>query len=417
MGQKRGVERARQRSTRRGKGEGSIFEQPNGTWRGKVTVGYTEDSKQRFKWVPEKTQAEAPAKVAEIKQRLAGGTYSDTKLTVKDYLETWLKEKERSVKARTAMLYKEQTERYAVPKIGSVKLDKLTPLHLQRMVSELADEVGVPTANKARTLMFAALKQAVRWGLIHRNPCEAVAKLKETRKEMTLWTPAETVHFLETARPHRLYGAFYLAVFAGLRRGELLGLRWKDLNGPLLSVRQSLTVLGGTPHFTTPKTRKGERHITLSPDVLEVPSLHRTLQQAEAKNQGDAWTDSGLIFVTEVGTLIHPRNFERTFKGLLVDAKAAWLRTATEAKDLETVRLLEADKLMQKARLHDLRHLHVSLLVSRGFDPRAIADRVGHTNPSFTLDVYSHMFATQRAQAAVGMADLLGTDARQRETN
>lgn len=72
---------------------------------------------------------------------------------------------------------------------------------------------------------------------------------------------------------------------------------------------------------------------------------------------------------------------------------------------------------MQKARLHDLRHLHVSLLVSMGFDPRAIADRVGHTNPSFTLDVYSHMFTTQRAQAAVGMADLLGTDARQRETN
>ena len=123
------------------------------------------------------------------------------------------------------MLYQEQAERYVIPKIGRVKLDKLTPLNLQQMVSELADEIGAPTANKARTLMFAALKQAVQWQLIARNPCEAVAKLKETRQEMILWTPAETVQFLEAARNHRLYAAFYVAVFAGLRRGELLGLR------------------------------------------------------------------------------------------------------------------------------------------------------------------------------------------------
>ena len=383
----------RRKVSKRAKSEGSVSERPDGTWIGQVTTGYTDEGKQKRKTVYGKTQTEALAKLAEVKQRLANGTYTDTKLTVKEYLETWLKEKERSVKERTAMLYREQAERYVIPKLGKVKLEKLTPLHLQRMISELADEIGVPTANKARTLVYAALKQAVRWQLIRRNPCEAVAKLKETRKEMTLWTPAETVQFLEAARPHRLYAAFYLAVFAGLRRGELLGLRWKDLTGPVLSVRQSLTVLGGTPHFTTPKTRKGERYVTVSPDVLEVLAQHRLIQEAEAKALGDTWTDTGLIFTTEVGTLIHPRNFERTFKGLLKDAK------------------------VNPARLHDLRHLHVSLLVSKGFDPRSIADRVGHTNPSFTMDVYSHMFATQRAQAAVGMADLLGTDARQDELN
>ncbi len=383
----------RRKVSKRAKGEGSVSERPDGSWIGQVTTGYTPEGKQKRKTVYGKTQTEALAKLAEVKQRLVNGTYTDTKLTVSEYLETWLKEKERSVKERTAMLYREQAERYVIPRVGSVKLEKLTPLHLQRMISELADEIGVPTANKARTLMFAALKQAVRWQLIHRNPCEAVAKLKETRKEMLLWTPAETVQFLEAARPHRLYAAFYLAVFAGLRRGELLGLRWKDLTGPVLSVRQSLTVLGGTPHFTTPKTRKGERYVTVSPDVLEVLAQHKLIQEAEAKALGDAWTDSGLIFTTEIGTLIHPRNFERSFKALLTTSKVT------------------------KARLHDLRHLHVSLLVSKGFDPRSIADRVGHTNPSFTLDVYSHMFATQRAQAAVGMADLLGTDAKQREAN
>jgi integrase len=292
------------------------------------------------------------------------------------------------------MLYREQADRYVIPKIGRIRLDKLRPMHLQRMVSELADEIGVPTANKARTLILNAFQQAVRWQLISHNPCDAVAKLKETRKEMVLWTPSESVHFLEAARPHRLYAAFYLALFTGLRRGEVLGLRWKDIRGPVLSVRQSLTVLGGTPHFTTPKTRKGERHVSLSADLLEVLTQHRQHQEAGARALGETWTESGLVFTSEVGTLIHPRNFERSFKRLLKDSKVT------------------------PVRLHDLRHLHVSLLVSRGFDPRSIADRVGHTNPSFTLDVYSHMFATQRQNMSVGMADLISSSGtRAQQTN
>lgn len=276
---------------KRAHGEGTINKRKDGRWEAKASVGYKPDGTPKRHVVYGRTQAEVKEKLEALKRRLSDGTYSDCKLTVKDYLESWLKEKERSVKERTAMLYREQTERYVVPKLGRVKLDKLTPMQVQRMVSELADEIGVPTANKARTLIYAALKQAVRWQLISRNPCEAVAKLKETRKEMVLWTPAETVHFLETARPHRLYAAFYLALFTGLRRGELLGLRWKDISGNVLCVRQSLTVLGAKPHFTTPKTRKGERYVTLSPDVLDVLAQHRLQQEAEAK----AWGTPGQI--------------------------------------------------------------------------------------------------------------------------
>jgi len=396
---------ARRRSTRRGRGEGSVFEyersykKPDGSvavrtgWEGKVTTGYDKNGKQRFKSVYGKTQAEVLEKVAKLKNQLTNGTLSDTKLTVEQYLVTWLKEKERSVKERTAMLYREQAERYVYPRLGRVKLEKLTPLHLQRLISELADEIGVPTANKVRTLMFAALKQAVMWGLIARNPCEAVAKLKEVRRKMKEWTPSETVQFLNIARTHRLHAAFYLAVFTGLRRGELLGLRWEDLRGPVLSVRQSLTLLGGKIHITTPKTRSGERHFTLSPDVLEVLAQHKALQEAEARARGEGWTDTGLVFTSEVGTPIHPRNFERTFKAILNEAKVTPIR------------------------LHDLRRLHVSLLVAQGLDPRSIADRIGHTNPSFTLDVYSHLFAEHRATTTVGMTNLIDMRAKRGEVN
>lgn len=192
---------ARRRSTRRGKGEGSVFEQANGTWRGKVTTGHDDAGKQRCRWVSGKTQAEALAKVAEIKQRLTTGTFSDTKLTIAQYLEQWLEHKDRTVKPRSAEFYRYNAHKYIVPRIGRAKLDKLTPLDVQRMMSDVADTAGVSTANKCRTTLCAALTQAVRWQVVARNVVAAVDKLTEKAREMTLWTPAQAAHFLDTARP------------------------------------------------------------------------------------------------------------------------------------------------------------------------------------------------------------------------
>ncbi|WMT56225.1 site-specific integrase [Truepera radiovictrix] len=207
-----------------------MFELPNGTWRGKVTVGYDKAGKQRFRWVSGKTQAEALAKVAELKQRLASGPYSDTKLTVKDFLERWLDEKARHVKPSTVDTYKRLTEKHITPKVGRKNLDKLTPLDVQTLMGELADTTGVRTANAVRTLLFSAYKQAIRWQLVTRNPVEATDPLKAARKDMELWSSAQAAHFLYTARSHRLFAAFYLVMATGLRRGELLGLRWVDVS-------------------------------------------------------------------------------------------------------------------------------------------------------------------------------------------
>jgi integrase len=200
---------------------------------------------------------------------------------------------------------------------------------------------------------------------------------------MVLWTAAEAVRFLDTAQTHRLYAAFYVLMSTGMRRGEVLGLRWQDLSGNVLHVRRSLTVLKGKAVFSTPKTEKGVRRVAVSPDVLAVLELHRQRQEAEADLLGEAWPGEDFIFTSEVGTPIHPRNFDRTWKALKVAAA------------------------VPNVRLHDLRHLHVSLLVKQGFDPRTIADRVGHKNASFTLDRYSKMFEEQRQATAISLADLL----------
>ncbi len=150
----------RPRVRRRGKGEGTAYEYKPGKWTAQVSLGYDGEGKRKRRTMYGKTQAEVMAKVRQIHQQLADGTYSDTDLTVKAYLERWLKEKARTVKPRTAELYKEQAERYVYPRIGNIRLVKLTPLQVQTVVSELAEEIGVSTANKVRTLLFQAMKQA-----------------------------------------------------------------------------------------------------------------------------------------------------------------------------------------------------------------------------------------------------------------
>lgn len=191
-----------------------------------------------------KTQAEAREKLEALKRRVAEGTVTDTNLTVRAYLEQWLTYKEGQVKPRTAELYRHLSEYYIMPRLGRKRLDKLTPLDVQGMVTDVATSGGTRTANMCRTVLFSALKQAIRWQLLARNPVEAVDALKDAPREMTLWTPEEVVHFLNTARPTRLYALFYLALSTGMRRGELLGLRWEDVKGSIVSIRQTLVPVG-----------------------------------------------------------------------------------------------------------------------------------------------------------------------------
>ena len=374
---------ARRRSTRRGKGEGSVFEQANGTWRGKVTVGYDDAGKQRFKWVSGKTQAEALTKIAEIKQQLTAGTFSETKLTVAQYLERWLNEKERDLKPSTFEEYEICVERYIIPRVGRVRLDKLTPMQVQTLIGEIRDASGAARASKCRTLLYGAYKQAVRWQLVTRNPVEATDPVPETPREMTLWEPEQAARFLDVARAHRLYAFFYLGMSTGLRRGELLGVRWVDIEENLLHVKQAFVKVGNQLVLSTPKTRKGFRTVALSPDVLEVLFLHRQRQEAERAVFSGVWRHPELVFTSEVGTPLNPSNLKRVRYALMDKAD------------------------VPRIRLHDFRHLHASLAIRGGMDAKMLADRFGHARASFTLDRYTHLFESQRAQSAVSLLDFL----------
>lgn len=366
-------------------GEGSrVMKRKNGTFHAYVTVGFKEDGTPDRKYVYGRTHGEVRKKQDEIKHQLVSGTYTNTDLTVSTYLDKWLESMKTQVKVRTIEIYSGQAERHIKPRIGRLKLNKLNTLHIQTMCTEIAEQIGARTADLCRVQMMTSLKQAVAWQLISRNVAEGVKPFKVEKQEMQVWTPEEAVTFLDYAKPHRLYAAFYLVMATGLRRGELLAIRWKDVDfdSGLLSIKQSLSHAKKQFVFSKPKTNKGIRQLALSVDVLEELKEHKKRQEAEYKFLG-FMPDHDLVFISEVGTPIVPRNFQRTWTNLKRDAG------------------------VRSIRLHDLRHLHVSFLVKKGIDLRTIADRVGHTNPSFTLDTYSHMLEGQRQLAAISLKEML----------
>lgn len=368
---------------RRANNEGSISRRKDGTWRGEISLGYVNGKRDR-KTVYGRSQGEVLEKLEKLKREVATGAYSDSKQTVAEYLTAWLAEKERHLKRTTIeRKYRYCLDKHIKPRIGRHALEKLKPLHIQKMVGQIADAAGVPTANNCRRVLFTALKQAMQWQLLVRNPVEAVAPLPETPREMILWTPQQAARFLDTALAHRLHALFYLDMSTGLRRGELLALRWQDIQGNIVHVRQTMSYVKGQFIFSAPKTKQGFRRVPVTADVLDVLEQQKQHQQAERDFLGEAWPDSDLIFTSKVGTPIYPDNLTRLRIELMEKAE------------------------VPRIRLHDLRHLHASVAIKNGVDPKVLADRLGHSRASFTLDTYTHLFEEQRETAAISLLDFL----------
>lgn len=388
---------------KRANGEGSIIKETkaraNGNtyerWRAVLSIGYGTDGCRKRKTVYGKTQTEVRKKLDEIRRQIAIGTYIDTELTVGQFLDRWHKEKAQTVKPRTVEIYRKQADLHILPKIGSIKLAKLSPMHLQTLCSDVANNVGKRTAELVRVQLYGALKQAVRWQILPKNPAEAVTPLRVDKKPITIWTPSEVVRFLETAQTHRLYALFYLAISTGLRRGELLALEWSHISSDNLRVVSS-------------KTRKGERTIRLSQDVITVLEQHKVKQDA-IMEQALPNQVCSLIFPSVIGTPINPRNLERDWHNLQDATRRKWREELITIDNTADLQKLDSGELFPRIRLHDLRHLHASMLIKIGKTSVEVAERLGHAKPSFTVDTYGHIFREHQQEEAVSILDYLPT--------
>jgi integrase len=341
-----------------------------------------------------RTRRAAEVALAESLSRLDGSEYVElTKQTVGEYLlETWLPAVEITLKPSTLSGYRSVVEVQVVPRLRSLPLQKLTTAHLNKLYGALSargrSSNGGPLAPRTvrlcHTIIRKALADAVRWGLLVRNvaiaadpPSAALARADAARRRKP-WSVEDLQTVLRHVARHRLYAAFLLAATTGMRRGELLGLRWCDLDlpGRRLSIVQTLIAPRYRVQVSTPKTDSGTRAIALDAGTIAALEHHRMLQQTERALLGIEWTEDGLVFTTEDAQPLKPALFTRAFQKQAKDAGVPVIR------------------------LHDVRHTHATIALQHAVHPKVVQERLGHRSITVTLDTYSHVIPTLQESAA-----------------
>ncbi len=365
--------------SRRGRGEGSIFQRADGRWAATISVGYTDAGRRRRKTVygPSKKAVQDKLKALD-----AEAVISDPgRLTVGEYLDRWLSQ---AVKPTTAPAtharYKAAVENQLKPKIGGLRLTMIRPIHVEQLYRSL-DEDGCSARGQqlAGITLGRALKHAVRLRLIAFNPVREVDKPRVPKTELSVWDRSQASTFLQAAAGDRLEALYVVALGVGLRQGELLGLQWPDVDfdAGTLTVRRSLEELSGKLRLKETKTGRGRR-IDLPQFVAAALSRHRAAMLAEGHIAAPVFCD------TQGGFLRKGNLSRRSFVPLV--AKSG----------------------LPPIRFHDLRHTCATLLLSEGVNPKIVAEILGHSKVQVTLDTYSHVLPTMQRDAAARMQGLLG---------
>lgn len=310
-------------------------------------------------------------------------------LTVNAYLDQWLETAKSKLGERTLQDYTLVLKRYIRPTLGTLRLNKLTSLAIQGVYSNMqARGLSARTVRYAHTVLSSALTQAVKWRLLTVNPAKAVDLPKNTQlKEMHALTPEEATRFLDAAAMDRWGILFTFALVTGMRPGEILALRWRDVDfeAGTVIVRRALVTLKGKHTFAEPKTARSRRTIPISASMVKDLQQHKADQAVERATAGACWEDGDLVFASGDGTPLNERNLvQRHFKPIL-----------------------EAAGLPKKVRMYDLRHTCATLLLSQEVNPKVVSERLGHASITLTLDTYTHVLPTMQREAADKLDALL----------
>jgi integrase len=346
------------------------------------------------------TKKEAQAKLTELLTSLAQRTYvPPSKVTLAAFLQDeWLPAIRSTVRPSTHNSYGRILRIHVIPKrVGGVQLQAVEPPMLNALYADLlAGGLSERSVQYAATILHRAFRDAVRWGRLARNPADAAdpprPKASE-RREMRTWSAAEVRTFLAATTADRLAACWRVFVSTGLRRGEVLALTWQDVNleEAWLSVRRTIVeveAVGGRAHtwaWSTPKTKKGTRRVSLDPETVAALRAHRARQLAERLALGEGYaTGLGLVFCKIDGDVMHPKALSYFFDQAVKKASVTPIS------------------------LHSARHTWASLALAAGIHPRVVQERLGHSTISVTLDTYSHVTMTMQADAADKVAALFG---------
>lgn len=347
-----------------------------------------ENGKRKQKWISGyDKKSEAQAALPRILTEIQDGKFIDTdNINVRDYLKLFLQDYAKPNLAATTY----EKYYYAAEKIskiiGNMKLQKLKPIHVQNMMNQLNGQDIKPSTIQSYFRMFStALNQAIKWQIIMSNPCLAVSAPRQKKEKMTILNPEQIQQLIGASKEHVLYPVIMLGLMCGMRRGEILGLTWDniDLISGKIFIHSNMVQAGEEIIIKDTKTATGSRSVDISRKLIE---FLKTIKKQQLENKllfGEKYQDNNFVCKRMDGTTFRPDYIPGAFKKLLVKAG------------------------LPEIRFHDLRHTHASMLLLAGENPKVVQERLGHSSIMITLDTYSHLIPSMQKSAADRMEGLV----------
>ena len=389
---------------KRGKNEGSVFRDAQGRWRSVLTLGVNADGSQKRKTLYSQTQKEAIEKLTRaVHAQQNNMCVESSKMKLAQWLPHWLDTYAASqLRLSTRVSYDTFIQGHIIPVLGNVPLAKLSAQRVQEFYNQKLEKgrldgkggISPKTLRNLHNMLHKSLDQAVRLRLIPTNPCDAVGLPPRQKKDIRFLSVEEQRRLQEAVQDERLGCAIILDLFTGLRLGELLGLKWENLNldAGYLRVCQTVNRLKAFDSTTSaktqivvgePKTKNSKRTISLLANMVSLLKEHKTRQDIEKECSFGAYQDNGFVFCNELGQPLDPRTFADFFKRMLKKAGIANIN------------------------FHGLRHTFATRALEKGIPAKTVSELLGHSSIVITMDLYTHVTDSVKKQAIEKLKDLL----------
>lgn len=382
--------RATKKPARRHRGEGTVTLRKDGRYQASISLGTDEKTGKRKRLTRYgKTKDEAYEKLHQaLEQQRKGTLVQGNRMTVGAFLDDWLENVHRpTLRLISYLRYREYLDNHIIPAIGHIPLQKLHQSQVQSFYTRKSDEGYAPSKIRFfHAILHKALDHAVEWEYVVRNVCDLVHLPRLVTREAQVLDKEQALYLLEALTSHRLLPAVSLALATGMRRGELLSLRWSDINleDRSMQVRHTVNRLAGYGmHEDEPKTKAGRRRIVLPERIVDMLKQHRAEQEEKKQRAGDKWKNLDLVITNSVGNYINPSDFTQYFN-----------RAVKEAG-------------LSPMHFHDLRHSAATLLLAMDVHPKVVQELLGHSNISTTMNLYSHVLPSIHREAMDRMDDFL----------
>jgi integrase len=372
---------------------GNIRQRKDGRWEARISLGYSSNGKRRRKSIFGNSQADVRKKMIDLIKQIQDGEYLEpSKMSLSAWIKYWLLNYGKLKYQQTTYdMYASLLKNHINPELGSVKLSKLTTSDLQVFYNKLTTKktlsggckisnkpLSTKTIRNIHNVIHTSLEQATKENLIKQNPSKHCILPRVEKKEMQTFDYKQIKTFLKAVKNDRLFVAYLIALSTGLRRGEILGLRWRDVNfvNNTIHINQQIVKTDKEIIIKDLKTKLSNRVLDIPPTTMKELKLHQTRQKKEKLLCGSGWVKTGLVFTDEIGQLIKPDAFYKAFKKIL--------------KEIE----------LPDIRLHDLRHSYALMCLQEGVEIKTLQETLGHYSASFTLDFYGHASKQMKKESA-----------------